>query len=54
MTLTILLIVCIGIVLLIAAMFGFAVSKGYDYKHTVDPLPAEDLHEDKHKKADAP
>ncbi|WP_081988300.1 YtzI protein [Halobacillus sp. BBL2006] len=39
MTFTIIMIVCIAIVLGIAAMFGFAVSKGYDYKHTVDPLP---------------
>jgi hypothetical protein len=41
MTFTIIMIVCIAIVLGIAAMFGFAVSKGYDYKHTVDPLPDE-------------
>lgn len=33
-------------------MFGMAVSKGYDYKHTVDPLPDEDHLED-NKKADA-
>ncbi|ARI76587.1 YtzI protein [Halobacillus mangrovi] len=41
MTFTIIMIVCIAIVLGIAAMFGFAVSKGYDYKHTVDPHPDE-------------
>ncbi|MCA0984603.1 YtzI protein [Halobacillus yeomjeoni] len=47
-------IVCVGIVLGIAAMFGFAVSKGYEYKHTIDPLPEKaDKYEPDHKKADA-
>ncbi|REJ10121.1 MULTISPECIES: YtzI protein [Halobacillus] len=53
MTFTVILIVCIAIVLGIAAMFGMAVSKGYDYKHTVDPLPDDKHHKDEHKKADA-
>ncbi len=44
---TIIMIVCIAIVLFIAAIFGFAVSKGYDYKHTVDPHPEDE-------EADAP
>ncbi|TGB02286.1 YtzI protein [Halobacillus salinus] len=44
MTFTLIMIVCVAIVLGIAAMFGAAVSKGYDYKHKVDPLP-EDAHE---------
>ncbi|MCA0971665.1 YtzI protein [Halobacillus litoralis] len=48
MTFTLIMIVCVAIVLGIAAMFGAAVSKGYDYKHTVDPLPedAEKQHRD--------
>ncbi|RWZ54962.1 YtzI protein [Halobacillus fulvus] len=50
MTFTIIMIVCVAIVLGIAAMFGAAVSKGYDYKHTIDPLPDEA--EDEDKKAD--
>lgn len=53
MTFTVIMIVCIAIVLGIAAMFGMAVSKGYDYKHTVDPLPDENHLKDDHKKADA-
>jgi hypothetical protein len=52
MTFTVIMIVCIAIVIGIAAMFGMAVSKGYDYKHTVDPLPDEDHLKDVHKKAD--
>ncbi|WP_226580419.1 YtzI protein [Halobacillus litoralis] len=42
MTFTIIMIVCISIVLGIAALFGMAVHKGYEYNHTVDPLPDED------------
>lgn len=46
MTFTLIMIVCVAIVLGIAAMFGAAVSKGYDYKHKVDPLPEDaDKHE---------
>ncbi|CDQ19279.1 Tumour necrosis factor receptor superfamily member 19 [Halobacillus karajensis] len=53
MAFTVIMLVCIAIVLGIAAMFGMAVSKGYEYKHTVDPLPDEDHLEEDHKKADA-
>ncbi|MFG6117477.1 YtzI protein [Halobacillus sp. MO56] len=46
MTYTIIMIVSVLIVLGIAAAFGLAVNAGYNYKHTVDPLPAkEDGHE---------
>ncbi|MCA1011170.1 MULTISPECIES: YtzI protein [Halobacillus] len=57
MTFTIIMIVCVAIVLGIAAMFGTAVSKGYDYEHTIDPLPEEPHHnhhkDEEDKKADA-
>ncbi|MBA2175644.1 YtzI protein [Halobacillus locisalis] len=57
MTFTVIMIVCVGIVLGIAAMFGAAVSKGYDYKHKVDPLPDDADHYkyefDEDKKSDA-
>ncbi|SFJ43103.1 Tumour necrosis factor receptor superfamily member 19 [Halobacillus dabanensis] len=53
MTFTVIMLVCIAIVIGIAAMFGMAVSKGYDYKHTVDPLPDEDHPKDVHKKAES-
>lgn len=49
MTFAIIMIVCVSIVLGIAAMFGLAVSKGYDYKHTIDPLP-EDPHDEQEDK----
>ncbi|MCA1021354.1 YtzI protein [Halobacillus litoralis] len=52
LTFTIILIVCIGIVLGIAALFGMAVHKGYEYNHTVDPLPEEDDTAQPAKKAD--
>ncbi|UOQ45873.1 YtzI protein [Halobacillus salinarum] len=53
MPLVLLLIICIVIVLIIAAAFGFAVSKGYEYKHTVDPLPDETLDDNENnQKAD--
>ncbi|WP_337192770.1 MULTISPECIES: YtzI protein [Halobacillus] len=52
LTFTIILIVCIGIVLGIAALFGMAVHKGYEYNHTVDPLPEEDETAQPAKKAD--
>ncbi len=54
MPLPILIIICIGIVVAIAAAFGFAVSKGYQYKHTVDPLPTNNQDEniEQDKKAD--
>lgn len=46
MTFTIIMIVSVVIVLGIAAAFGFAVNSGYNYKHTIDPLPdEEDNHE---------
>lgn len=38
---TVILIVCILIVLGIAAAFGIAINSGYNYKHKVDPLPDE-------------
>ncbi|MCP3028181.1 YtzI protein [Halobacillus sp. A5] len=39
MTFTLVMIVCIAIVLGIAGAFWAAISKGYDYKHTIDPHP---------------
>ncbi|WP_239533987.1 YtzI protein [Thalassobacillus pellis] len=35
-------IVTVLIVLGIAAAFAFAINSGYNYKHTVDPLPEEE------------
>ncbi|WP_254434124.1 YtzI protein [Halobacillus sp. Marseille-Q1614] len=51
MTFTIIMILCIAIVLGIAGAFWAAISKGYDYKHTIDPHP-EDLAESDNKKPD--
>ncbi len=49
MTYTIIIIVSILIVLGIAAAFGFAVNSGYNYKHTVDPLPDNEDNNPEHK-----
>ncbi|MFC7064077.1 YtzI protein [Halobacillus seohaensis] len=45
MTFTIVMLVCITIVIGIAGAFWLAISKGYEYKHTVDPHP-DDVKED--------
>ncbi|WP_431804282.1 YtzI protein [Halobacillus andaensis] len=50
MTLTIVMIVCIIIVLGVAGAFWAAISKGYDYKHTIDPHP-DDLHDNNHQQS---
>ncbi|GGF31870.1 hypothetical protein GCM10010954_33810 [Halobacillus andaensis] len=54
MTFTIVMIVCIAIVLGIAGAFWAAISKGYDYKHTIDPHPddANKNEENKSKEAE--
>ncbi|MFG6120509.1 YtzI protein [Thalassobacillus sp. B23F22_16] len=49
MTYTIIMIVSVLIVLGIAAAFGFAVNSGYNYKHTVDPLPDNEDNNPEHK-----
>ncbi|TKD68298.1 YtzI protein [Pseudalkalibacillus hwajinpoensis] len=43
MVITIMVIVVVIMTIVIAAAFGLAVSKGYNVKHTVDPLP-EQMH----------
>ncbi|MFD2922645.1 YtzI protein [Halobacillus naozhouensis] len=52
MTFTIIMIICVAIVLGVAAAFAVAISKGYDYKHTVDPLPDESHNKEEYKKSD--
>ncbi|MBN8210676.1 YtzI protein [Bacillus sp. NTK071] len=41
MVITIMVIVVVIMTIVIAAAFGLAVSKGYNVKHTVDPLPEQ-------------
>ncbi|WP_084163206.1 YtzI protein [Halobacillus kuroshimensis] len=52
LTFAVIMIVSIGIVLGIAALFGMAVHKGYEYNHTVDPLPEDKDAVQPAKKAD--
>ncbi|WP_245807699.1 YtzI protein [Halobacillus massiliensis] len=47
MTFTIVMILCVAIVLGIAGAFWAAISKGYAYKHTIDPHPEEAGESDK-------
>ncbi|EKE32983.1 MULTISPECIES: YtzI protein [Salimicrobium] len=42
MTFTIVMLVSIAIIVGVAAAFGTVISKGYDYKHTIDAHPEQD------------
>ncbi|UOR11740.1 YtzI protein [Halobacillus amylolyticus] len=53
MTFTIVMTICIVIVLGVAGASAAAISKGYNYKHTVDPLPDEKQRNEEQKKSDA-